>query len=295
MLVPQSRRRGRFRAAARFRGFIPGFTPGFTLVELLVVIGIIALLISILLPSLNRAREAAKQTKCLSNLRQLGNAFVMYTNENHGYFPFVGSAGNPFNEDWIWWQTQPSAGGGSFTVTYHNGTTKTFNSPGRPVVDPAQSAIAPYMGKLSVGSDKRIVQDYFVCPSDDVNNRLSVRPGGPYYYSYTMNDNMGGIICPPVSAIRNPTEKIVLIEENPTTANDGHWAPSEYDNNGAYITGPGDLLSIIHDRAPKQKDIATTGPLPNRDRRGNASFVDGHAEFVPRFYAHNINHLDPYR
>ncbi len=54
---------------------------GFTLIELLVVVAIIALLISILLPSLQRAREAARRTVCLANLSGFGKACLIYAEE----------------------------------------------------------------------------------------------------------------------------------------------------------------------------------------------------------------------
>jgi prepilin-type N-terminal cleavage/methylation domain-containing protein len=60
---------------------------GFTLVELLVVIGIIAVLISILLPALNRARQSAISIQCMGNLKQIGQAALMYAQEFKGWYP----------------------------------------------------------------------------------------------------------------------------------------------------------------------------------------------------------------
>ena len=60
-----------------------GFRHAFTLVELLVVIGIITVLVAILMPALAMAREAAKTTKCLSNLRQIWMGIQMYAGDNH--------------------------------------------------------------------------------------------------------------------------------------------------------------------------------------------------------------------
>ena len=62
----------------------------FTLVELLLVIGIIALLIAILLPALRAARESARKTACMNNLRQWGQAFVMYSTQFRGTIPADG-------------------------------------------------------------------------------------------------------------------------------------------------------------------------------------------------------------
>ncbi|MBO5763360.1 MAG: prepilin-type N-terminal cleavage/methylation domain-containing protein [Lentisphaeria bacterium] len=63
----------------------------FTLIELLVVIAIIAILAAILLPALGKARDKAKTSGCISNLKTLNTAVLLYSEENQDYMPFMAS------------------------------------------------------------------------------------------------------------------------------------------------------------------------------------------------------------
>jgi len=107
----KSRHRG---CAALVRSKIPRRRPlihhcGFTLIELLVVIAIIAILMAILMPTLHRAKEQGRRAACLSNLKQLGLAWVLYADENDGFI-VNGAAGyntaadngrHPREEPWV--------------------------------------------------------------------------------------------------------------------------------------------------------------------------------------------------
>ena len=232
---------------------------GFTLMELLAVVAVIAILASLLLAAIGGAKSFAKGGQCVSNLKQLQQAWLMYADDHRRLAP---------NHDGVEETNTWVRGWLSFDADWQDSTNKQY------LVDPEYAALAEYV------SDPKLYR----CPSD--NSRVTM--GGTTHdrvRSYSMNQAMGlseegakertddyhltaevhvGKDGAHVEGyrrmgdIRSSSKRWVLIEEHPDSINDGTFCL------GLPQSGASKMLWDV--------------PAPYHGESSAIAFADGHAE-----------------
>jgi prepilin-type N-terminal cleavage/methylation domain-containing protein/prepilin-type processing-associated H-X9-DG protein len=224
----------------------------FTLIELLVVIAVIAILASLLLPALAKAKATGEKAFCLNNTRQLGLAWLLYSDDHNGHLPY--NLGGDIKVR------------GVAPASYLNWINNVLNWELRPdntnTATLTEASLGPYTAKTA---------SIYRCPSDRVLSNIQRRAHwSARVRSYSMNAMIGDagdlsqtgynknnpdyVQFFSISTIPQPSKIFVFLDEHPDSINDGYFINDAY--NWEWI----DLPASYHNGA------------------ASFSFADGHSE-----------------